>query len=90
MDKIKSKADARALAERMVTDFFTIELWDDANGNRLMFCEGTTTHTKEYKMLLTNTVRGTECHENMTIHTITEALWCARRFINKSGQLDHI
>lgn len=90
MNKIKSKADARALANKMVTDFITIQLWDDTNGNRLMFCEGSTGYNQQYRMLLTNTVRGTEYHENMSIYTIAEALWCARKFINNSGQLANI
>ena len=90
MNKITSKADARALAEKLVTDYFTIQLWDDVNGNRLIHCEGSTGYNQQYKMLLTNTVKGIEYRENMSIYTITEALYCARKFINNSGQLDQI
>lgn len=90
MNKIKSKADARALAEKLVSEDFTIQLWDDMNSNRLMFCEGATEYCHRYNMLLSNTVRGIEWHEEMSIHTITEALWCSRKFINNSGQLDEI
>ena len=90
MTKIVRRIDARMLAEKMVTDYITIQLWDDVDGNRLMHCEGSTGYNQQFKMVLTNTVRGTEYHENMSIYTITEALWSARKFINHSGQLDTI
>lgn len=90
MNKIVRRIDARMLAEKMVTDDITIQLWDDVDGNRLMHCEGSTGYNQQFKMVLTNTVRGTEYHENMSIYTITEALWSARKFINHSGQLDTI
>lgn len=90
MNKIVRRIDARMLAEKMVTDDITIQLWDDVDGNRLMHCEGSTGYNQQFKMVLTNTVRGTEYHENMSIYTITEALWSARKFINHSGQLETI
>ena len=90
MKRIKRKSDARELAEKLVSEGFTIQLWDDMNSNRLMFCEGATEYCHRYNMLLSNTVSGIEWHEEMSIHTITEALWCSRKFINNSGQLDRI
>lgn len=90
MNKIVRRIDARMLAEKMVTDDITIQLWDDVDGNRLMHCEGSTGYNQQFKTVLTNTVRGTEYHENMSIYTIAEALWNARKFINHSGQLETI
>ena len=90
MNKIVRRIDARMLAEKMVTEHITIQLWDDTDGNRLMHCEGSTGYKQQYIMLFTNTVKGIEYRENMSIYTITEALWCARKFINHSGQLETI
>ena len=78
------------LAEKMVTDHITVQLWDNMEDNRLFRCEGSTGYNQQYKMIVNDTVNGTEYHENMSIYTIAEALWKARKFINHSGQLETI
>ena len=90
MNKIIRRTDARMLAEKMVNDGITVQLWDSVEDNRLLRCKGSTGYNQQYQMIVTDTVNGTEYHENMSIYTIAEALWNARKFINHSGQLETI
>lgn len=100
--KIKTKANARYIADLMVAGNFQkwycpgystekpfIQLWDNEVGNRLMIVIREEVPWN-YTVAFTDTVRDTELFQSLMIHEIADCIWNYRKFINHSGQIDNI
>lgn len=90
MQKIRSIANARELAEKFVNMKMEIQLWDKAESSIVLcyICEDE--DRKSVKVALVDTWNGTESIQHMSLSEIEEAIWHNRKFINHSGHLDFI
>lgn len=86
MQKIRSRADAREVAEKFINEKLTIQLWDEFEDNRLMeYVEAC--GSRIHRVNFIDTVNGTSFSEKHTVEFIASVIWSNRKFINQSGQL---
>lgn len=106
MNKIKTRKDARVLAELLISenpnlnthfcpgydaDKSFIQLWDNMEGNRLMiFIRKDEECDWLHLVYFTDTVNDTEFCKWVTVGEIEEAIWHNRKFINQSEQLTNL
>ena len=89
MQKIRSRANAREVAEKFIAEKFTIQLWDEFEDNRLMeYAEAC--GVRIHRVNFIDTVNGTSYCEKHTVEFIADVIWHNRKFINQSGQLASI
>lgn len=106
MNKIKTRKDARALAELLISenpnlnthycpgyeaDKPFIKLQDAIEGNCLMIYIRKDEECEWLHLVyFTDTVNDTEYCKWMTIQGVEDQLWNNRKFINTSGQLESL
>ena len=87
MNKIRTKADALAVAKKLVASDSMLVLWDNIKENRVALRDSTYHSDTRYKIALMNTVNGDGWYELLSIYGVAEIIWHNRKFINQSGQL---
>lgn len=85
MQKIRSKHDARKLAEKLVEDWSVeITVW---NSRKIKVVDQDIEDPGIFYIRIIDDINGSLHHERHTVSDLTEQIWANRRYINKCNQL---